>query len=112
MYCTVAAVICLGYIKSEYYDPVYVAPKKEKQRLAEIESEKEAKAKLYQNRMNAPSRPSRSIEDMMAFINSVESINRAITFISYTGASDINNDQQAGLDSWMTDEDAKILDYY
>ena len=67
---------------------------------------------MYQNRMNAPSRPSRSIQDMMTFLASGECINRTVTFISFEGATKINNDQQLGLDSWMTDEDTKILDYY
>jgi hypothetical protein len=48
----------------------------------------------------------------MVFLASAESINRAITFISYDGTTKINDDQQKGLDSWMTDEDTKMLDYY
>ena len=62
--------------------------------------------------MNAPSRPTRSIGDMMTSLVSAKSINRAITFISYDGATSVNADQQKGLDSWMTDEDSKMLDYY
>lgn len=48
----------------------------------------------------------------MTFVTSSESINRAVTFISYDESSSINTDQQLGLDSWTTDEDAKMLDYY
>jgi MoaA/NifB/PqqE/SkfB family radical SAM enzyme len=93
----------ISYIKSEFYDPIYTAPKIEAARLQEIEDNKMAKQKLYQNRVNAPSRPTRSINDVMTFLVSAESINRAITFISYDGSADINSDQQKGLDSWMTD---------
>lgn len=33
-------------------------------------------------------------------------------FASFKEASNINTDQQKGLDSWMSDEDYKMLDYY
>ena len=48
----------------------------------------------------------------MTFLVSADSINRAIDFISYEGTASINSDQLKGLDSWMTEEDAKMLDYY
>ena len=49
---------------------------------------------------------------MMTFLASSESINRTMSFISYEVSADINHDQQKGLDSWMSDEDTKMIDYY
>ena len=57
------------WVKSNYYDPKYVAPKK-------VESEKElerldaeADKILFKNRLEAYSRPHRSLEDLIAFLS-------------------------------------------
>lgn len=33
-------------------------------------------------------------------------------FNSYSVSSDVNQDQQNGLDSWMSEDDAKMMKYY
>ncbi len=43
--------------------------------------------KLFLNRVGAPSRPTRSINDLMIFLASSEAINKAVQFISYDGAT-------------------------
>ena len=108
----IASIYSIGYVKSTWYDPRFTAPKQAAFAKEEEETNKEARQKLYQNRVNAPSRPTRSIQDMMLFLVSPESITRAISFISFDGTADINSDQQKGLDSYMTDEDTKMLEYY
>lgn len=43
--------------------------------------------KLFKNRVGAPSRPTKSIQDLMIFLVSTEAINNAVQFISYDGAT-------------------------
>lgn len=57
------------WVKGNFYDPKYVAPKK-------IESDKEldrldaeADKILFKNRLDAYSRPHRSLEDLIAFLS-------------------------------------------
>ncbi|TNV74649.1 hypothetical protein FGO68_gene14662 [Halteria grandinella] len=59
----------LIWVKGTYYDPKYVAPKK-------VESDKEldrldaeADKILFKNRLEAYSRPHRSLEDLIAFLS-------------------------------------------
>lgn len=73
----------------------------------------EAAAKvLFYNRFGAPSRPLRSLEDMMAFLSGSATYDQLADFASYNHAMDVNQDQQAGLDSWMTENDKNMLKYY
>lgn len=60
-------------------------------------------AKLFKNRVDAPSRPTRSIQDLMTFLVSTEAINKAVQFISYDGATEMSGDQEKGLDGILTD---------
>lgn len=50
-------------------------------------------SKLFLNRVGAPSRPTRSINDLMTFLASSEAINKAVEFISYDGATEMSTDQ-------------------
>lgn len=68
--------------------------------------------KLFLNRVGAPSRPTRSINDLMTFLASSEAINKAVQFISYDGATEMSSDQEKGLDGIITENDAKMLQYY
>ena len=58
----------LSYVKSRYYDPVYVAPKKiaAEKELQELDAK--AKQVLFYNRFKSPTRPHRSLEDIIAFL--------------------------------------------
>lgn len=62
--------------------------------------------------MGAPTRPHRSLEEILLFLAGSETFEDLSNFASFKDASDINMDQQKGLDSWMSDEDYKMLDYY
>jgi len=70
------------------------------------------KDSLYFNKFGAPSRPNRSMDNFLLFLESGEAIEHAIDWISYESCTDINDDQQKGLDGWMSEEDSKMLDYY
>ncbi|CAK60416.1 unnamed protein product (macronuclear) [Paramecium tetraurelia] len=100
------------WVKSNYYDPKYVAPKK-------VESEKElerldaeADKILFKNRLEAYSRPHRSLEDLIAFLSGSKTFDQFADFISYEEAMNNSMDQQNGLDSWMDDQDQRMLKYY
>lgn len=57
------------WLKANFYDPKYVAPKKIQ---ADKELEKldaEADQKLFKNRLDAYTRPHRSLEDLIAFLS-------------------------------------------
>ena len=63
-------------------------------------------------RFGAPSRPLRSLEDLIAFLGASDTYSDLADFTSYKVSSDINEDQQKGLDSWMGVDDAKMMRYY
>jgi hypothetical protein len=67
-----------------------------------IENDAKARATLFYNRMGAPTRPHRSLEDLITFLAGSKTFDDLAEFTSYDTASDINNDQQKGLDSWMS----------
>jgi hypothetical protein len=69
-------------------------------------------SKLFLNRVGAPSRPTRSINDLMTFLASSEAINKAVQFISYDGATEMSTDQEKGLDGIISEDDTKMLKYY
>lgn len=59
----------LIWVKSTFYDPKYVAPKKV---LADKELDRldaEADTILFKNRLDAYTRPHRSLEDLIAFLS-------------------------------------------
>lgn len=58
--------------------------------------------------MGAPTRPTRSMDEFMAFINSNEAIERNFDYMMF--GLDINVDQLKGLDSYTTENDERILD--
>ena len=49
---------------------------------------------------------------MIAFLGGSETYAELADFNSYKVSSDINADQQAGLDSWMSEDDSKMMAYY
>jgi len=58
---------------------------------------------LYLNRLGAPSRPNRSLDDLMVFVTSAGAINKAADFITYEGATQMSDDQLLGLDGIMSE---------
>lgn len=54
----------------------------------------------------------RSLEDLITFLSGSATYDQLADFASYNHAMDVNQDQQAGLDSWMTDQDKNMLKYY
>lgn len=79
-----------------------------------IQLERDAAAKeiLFYNKFGAPTRPLRSLDDLITFLAGSATFDQLADFISYSSAMDINMDMQKGLDSWMSDEDSKMLAYY
>lgn len=102
----------LLYVKAHYYDPAYTAPKKIKQ-AEEIEAlDNKAREILFYNKFGAPTRPLRSLDDVMAFLGGSKTFDDLADFLSYNSAMDMNTDMQNGLDSWMSDQDKGMLDQY
>lgn len=54
----------------------------------------------------------RSLDDMITFLAGSGTYDQLADFVSYNAGMDINMDMQKGLDSWMGDEDKKMLKYY
>ena len=63
-------------------------------------------------RYGAPTRPLRSLDDLIAFLGGSETYAELADFTSYSVSSDVNQDQQKGLDSWMSEDDKKMMKYY
>ena len=85
------------------------AEEKEKAQLA-VDRE-DYKTKLFLNRYGAPTRPTQSLEEVLEFALNSAAINDAIEFISVDEAIKHIDDFGRGLDTWMGEEDKKILDY-
>lgn len=77
-----------------------------------IAKDEEAKGKLFYNRFGAPSRPHRNLDDLLTFLAGSATLDQLADFVSYNTAMEINMDIQKGLDSWMSEEDKKMLHYY
>jgi len=76
------------------------------------EKDAEAKKVLFFNKFGAPTRPVKTLDDMIAFLAGSWTYDQLADFVSYNAGMDINMDMQKGLDSWMGDEDKKMLEYY
>lgn len=72
-------------------------------RVCTTENDTDAAKVLFYNRFGAPSRPLRSLEDLITFLSGSSTYDQLADFASFNHAMDVNQDQQAGLDSWMTD---------
>jgi len=100
------------YLKSTYYDPAYVIPAQEKAAKDLEEKDAYARTVLFYNKFGAPTRPLRSLDDMIAFLGGSKTIDELADFVSYDTAMDNNGDMQKGLDSWMDDRDKDMLRQY
>lgn len=78
----------------------------------DIEKDAIAYKTVFFNRFGAPSRPLRTMEDMMVFLAGSAIFDQLADFVSYNAAMDINTDIAQGLDSWMGDEDRQMLARY
>ena len=58
--------------------------------------------------MGAPTRPTRSMDEFMTFINSNEAIEKNFDYLLY--GLDVNVDQLKGLDSYTTENDERMLE--
>ena len=76
------------------------------------EKDETARKTLFFNRFGAPTRPLRTMEDMMTFLAGSAIFDQLADFLSYNQAMDINTDVQKGLDSWMGEEDKQMLAKY
>ena len=100
------------YAKTTYYDPKYTVPKQAAAKIELDEKDDIARRTVFFNRFGAPTRPLRTMEDMMVFLAGSAIFDQLADFVSYNGAMDINMDIQKGLDSWMSEEDKTMLVKY
>mgnify|MGYP006976765947 FL=1 len=77
-----------------------------------LERDNIAKQTLFFNKFGAPTRPLRSLDDLITFLAGSWTYDQLADFVSYNAGMDINMDMQKGLDSWMGEEDKKMLQYY
>ena len=77
-----------------------------------LEKDKYARTVLFYNKFGSPTRPLRSLDDMIAFLGGSATIDELADFISYDTAMDNNTDMQKGLDSWMGHQDKEMLKMY
>lgn len=89
-----------SYLKSTYYDPIYVEPKLVQKRKEDQEIDRKARDFLYYNKVGAPTRPTRSMDDFLTFMNSNEALEKNFEYLMF--GLDINSDQLNGLDSYTT----------
>lgn len=104
----IGLISCTLYLKSNYYDPVYTAPKLAEAKRKEEEIDKKARETLLYNNLGVPTRPTRSMNDFLTFIASTEAINKNFDYITY-GLS-LNSDQVKGLDSYSSENDERMLE--
>ncbi|EGR30462.1 hypothetical protein IMG5_131360 [Ichthyophthirius multifiliis] len=102
----------VGYVFNNYIDPYFFESGRIQAAIDLKQNDEQAVSKLFFNRFGAPSRPLRSLEDMIAFLSGSVTYDQLADFTSYSHAMDVNADQQAGLDSWMSQNDLNMLKYY
>lgn len=126
----------LAYVKSTYYDPSFVEPKKvEEQKTLEsifphlstlsslsprLKSQRSPIQKQSRRSFQTPQKPRRSprfpgrvtsTQFIYIYLRS-KTYEQLADFLSYDQAMDVNMDQQKGLDSWMSVQDRRMLKYY
>ncbi len=102
----------LMFVKTKYYEPHFVEPKKIKDAENLQEIDQKARDTLLYNKFGAPTRPHRNMDDMMNFLSGSETYDDLFDFVSYPVASDINRDQSMGLDSIMSEVDQGMMKKY
>ena len=112
-------ILLLGVLKINAYlsrkSPEQVAT--EEQAAQEAEEREKAKdraeyrERLFINRYNVPTKPTRSLDDFLFFATNIAAIEDAIDFMSYDENAKTLQDLEKGLDTWLSDEDRKIMLY-
>jgi hypothetical protein len=70
------------------------------------------KNRMFVNRFGANTQPLRSIEELLGFITAENLLDSTMDYVGHPDASDNTDDYQKGLDSWMSDEDKKMILYF
>ncbi|KAL4431891.1 hypothetical protein ABPG74_012703 [Tetrahymena malaccensis] len=105
---------CFSIINYLYGRYGYIINESSQKRAAQdlIDNDLAAEKVLFKNRVGAPTRPLRSLDDMMTFLSGSATYDQLADYASYNHAMDVNQDQQAGLDSWMSEKDKNMVKYY
>jgi len=77
-----------------------------------LDEEEELRKRLFVNRFGANTQPLRSIDEMVEFITSLTLLDNTMDYVGHPDASEITEDYQKGLDSWISDEDRKMVKYW
>ncbi len=112
-------VMFFGCLKSYLYltrkDPELVAKEAKlahEQELRDLEENRiEYRKNLYTNRYGVPTKPTRSLEDVILFTTYQAAIDDAIDYMSLEETGKTMHDMERGLDGWLGDEDRKMMLY-
>lgn len=77
-----------------------------------LQEEEEIKNRMFVNRFGANTQPLRSIEELLEFITTETLLDNTMDYVGHPDASENTDDYQKGLDSWMSDEDRKMVQYF
>ena len=112
-------ILFLGGVKVYSYlsveDPKIVAERESKiaeKESKELEEERKIfKETLFLNRYEVPTKPTRSIEDLIEFTGYKTAMDEAINYMSLKESVKTVGDFQQGLDTWLGEEDQKLMLY-
>ena len=105
--------LILAYSAATTRDLTAAEKEAEKARREQVlTEEEEIKNRMFVNRFGANTQPLRSIEELLEFITTETLLDNTMDYVGHPDASDVTDDYQKGLDSWMSDEDKKMVKYY
>ena len=96
------------YLKSNYYDPSFTEPKKIEEKRKQDEMDSKALQMLKTNEFGVPTRPTYNMEHFTTFICSPAAMGKTFDFFAH--GLDLNSDQLAGLDSYSTENDERMME--
>ena len=116
---TLNVFLFFGLFKTYSYlsaqDPEEVAKREkeiaDKEKLEGDAERKVYRSKLFINRYDAPTKPTQSIEDLIEFTSFKTAMDDAIDYMSLNEAGKNLHDFGRGLDTWLGDEDRKMMLY-
>merc|ERR1712039_844367 len=82
------------------------------ERAQALKEEEELRNRMFLNRFGANTQPLRSIEELLGFITAETLLDSTMDYVGHPDASENTDDYQKGLDSWMSDEDRKMVQYF
>ncbi len=111
--------LLLGSLKAYSYltqkSPEQIAKEEreaEEQNQRELEQERaEYREKLFLNRYQSPTKPTRSVDDLITFAGYRAAIDDAIDYMSLNETTKTLHDFERGLDTWLGEEDRKMMLY-